>query len=69
MCLAQIVHAADVAADVDSAPFRAALRAIGEGGVDVESDDHKLLERASFVYDALYAWCCTDVGRPAEEAP
>jgi hypothetical protein len=23
----------------------------------VESDDHRLLERASFVYDALYAWC------------
>jgi heme-degrading monooxygenase HmoA len=31
--------------------------AIGLGGLDVEADDHRLLERASFVYDALYAWC------------
>ena len=27
------------------------------------SDDARLLERASFVYDALYAWCQREVGR------
>lgn len=57
MRLAKIVHAADVASDVDSHPFGAALRAIGDAGSIVEADDHRLLERASFVYDALYAYC------------
>jgi hypothetical protein len=65
MCLAQIVHAADVAADVSSDPLGAGLRAIGEGGVAVETDDQKLLERASFVYDALYAWCARQVATGA----
>ncbi|MDP9464824.1 MAG: chromate resistance protein [Actinomycetota bacterium] len=36
------------------------LLCIGIGGLDVEADDHRLLERASFVYDALYAWCQRD---------
>jgi hypothetical protein len=27
----------------------------------VEADDHALLQRASFVYDALYAWCTQQV--------
>ena len=49
--LAEIVHAADIDEDLDT------LLAIGLGGLDVETDDHRLLERASFVYDALYAWC------------
>ena len=39
----------------------AGLLAIGIGGLDVETDDHGLLDRASFVYDALYAWCQRDV--------
>jgi hypothetical protein len=55
MELARVVHAADVATDMDGHPFGAALRAIGEAGSVVESDDHRLLDRASFVYDALYA--------------
>jgi len=55
--LARIVHAADVASDVDTHPFGAALRAIGDAGSVVEDDDHRLLARASFVYDALYAHC------------
>jgi hypothetical protein len=33
------------------------LLAIGEGGLAVEADDQRLLEKGSFVYDALYAWC------------
>lgn len=55
--LAQIVHAADVSSDLDTDPLGAGLLAIGEGGLDVEDDDYRLLERGGFVYDALYAWC------------
>ncbi len=55
--LARIVHAADVSQDRDSDAFGAALEAIGAGGLLAESDDQRLLERGSFVYDALYAWC------------
>ena len=55
--LARIVHAADVAEDRASDPFGPALEAIGVGGLDAEPDDQRLLERGSFVYDALYAWC------------
>jgi len=54
--LAKIVHAADIAEDVDTDRFGAALLALGEGGLEAESDDHRLLDRGSFVYDALYAW-------------
>ena len=55
--LAKIVHAADIESELDTDPAGAGLLAIGLGGLDVETDDHRLLERASFVYDALYAWC------------
>lgn len=55
--LAKIVHAADIGADLHTDPLAAGLLAIGTGGLDVEPDDQALLERASFVYDALYAWC------------
>jgi hypothetical protein len=55
--LARIVHAADVAEDRDTDPLGPGLEAIGVGGLDVEADDHRLLERGEFVYDALYAWC------------
>jgi hypothetical protein len=57
MELARIVHAADIASDVDSHPFGVALRAIGDAGSSVETDDQRLRERAAFVYDALYAHC------------
>ena len=55
--LARIVHAADIAGQLDSDPLGPGLLAIGEGGLDVEADDQRLLERGRFVYDALYAWC------------
>jgi len=57
MRLARIVHSADVAEDRDTDPLGPGLEAIGSGGLAVEADDHRLLERGSFVYDALYAWC------------
>ena len=59
--LAKIVHAADIEADLDTDPAGPGLLAIGVGGLDVEADDHHLLERGSFVYDALYAWCARQV--------
>jgi hypothetical protein len=55
--LAAIVHAADIDSDLHTDPAGPGLLAIGLGGLDVEADDRVLLERASFVYDALYAWC------------
>jgi hypothetical protein len=55
--LARIVHAADVTGALDTDPLGPGLLAIGEGGLDAESDDQRLLERGVFVYDALYAWC------------
>jgi hypothetical protein len=55
--LAQIVHAADIDTELHTDPLGPGLLAIGLGGLDVESDDHTLLDRATFVYDALYAWC------------
>jgi len=54
--LARIVHAADIDSELDTDPAGPGLLAIGLGGLDVEADDHQLLERAGFVYDALYAW-------------
>ncbi len=61
MRLARIVHAADIESEVDSDAFAPALLALALGGLDVEADDHRLLDRASFVYDALYAWCAQQV--------
>jgi hypothetical protein len=55
--LARIVRAADIAGDVDTDPAGPGLLAIGLGGLDVEADDHRLLDKGRFVYDALYAWC------------
>jgi hypothetical protein len=59
--LARIVHAADISDDLHTDPLGAGLLAIGIGGLDVEADDLRLLDRGSFVYDALYAWCQRDV--------
>ena len=55
--LARIVHAADVSGQLHTDPIGAGLLAIGQGGLRVENDDQRLLERGVFVYDALYAWC------------
>ena len=57
MRLARIVHAADIESELHTDPAGPGLLAIGLGGLDVEADDHRLLDRAEFVYDALYAWC------------
>ena len=63
--LARIVHTADIETDLHTDPAAPGLLAIGLGGLDVEADDHRLLERAAFVYDALYAWCARQVATTA----
>ena len=63
--LAKIVHAADIAADLGTDPAGPGLLAIGLGGLAVEPDDHQLLAKGRFVYDALYAWCQRQVPAPA----
>jgi hypothetical protein len=60
--LARIVHAADIDGELETDPLGAGLLAIGIGGLDVETDDHALLEKGMFVYDALYAWCQKEPG-------
>jgi hypothetical protein len=63
--LARIVHAADIAEDIGTDPAGPGLLAIGLGGLDAEPDDHRLLEKGRFVYDALYAWCQQQARTPA----
>jgi len=55
--LARIVHAADISQDRDTDPLGPGLLAIGIGGLEVESDDRRLIDKGAFVYEALYAWC------------
>ena len=56
--LASIVHAADVASDIDTSPEGRGLRAIAEGFSLIHSvNDQKKIELESPVYDALYEWC------------
>ena len=64
--LARIVHAADIDGEQHTDPGGPGLLAIGLGGLDVEADDQQLLERAAFVYDALYAWCRREVAAGPE---
>src|SRR5947199_736400 len=56
--LAQIVHAADVAEDIDSSPEGRGLSAIAHGfALLFGTQDHKKIELETPVYAALYAWC------------
>jgi hypothetical protein len=53
--LARIVHCADFPDEVQDVPEAAGLQAISRGFPLVARDDHEALEKASFLYDALYA--------------
>jgi hypothetical protein len=55
--LAQIVHSADVEADLDLDPIARGLEAIAVGYSIRFPDDQENLARQFEVYDALYAWC------------
>ncbi|HKZ83070.1 MAG TPA: chromate resistance protein ChrB domain-containing protein [Anaerolineae bacterium] len=55
--LAKIVHAADIAEDIDTDPLARGLEAIASGFSLRYPDDEENLARQFEVYDALYAWC------------
>jgi hypothetical protein len=59
--LARIVHGADVSDDRDATPQSRGLLAVAEGFHLLELGDHRQLELSLPVYDALYAWCKTEV--------
>jgi hypothetical protein len=61
--LAKIVHAADVAEDMDSDPIAPGLEAIASGYSLRFPDDQENLAHQFDVYDALYAWCKLDVAK------
>jgi hypothetical protein len=64
--LAEIVHAADITADIDAVPEGRGLKAIAHGfSLVLGRDDAKKIELEMPLYDALYAWCrkqAEDVG-------
>jgi hypothetical protein len=56
--LGQIVHGADVSADLYGRPEAPGLKAVAEGFRHLGlADDHEVLAREWVVYDALYAYC------------
>lgn len=61
--LAQIVHAADVAEDIDTDPIARGLEALASGYSLRYPEDEENLARQFEVYDALYAWCRWQVAR------
>ena len=61
--LAQIVHAADVAADIDKDPIARGLEAIASGYSLRFPEDEENLARQFELYDALYAWCRLQVAK------
>jgi hypothetical protein len=61
--LAQIVHSADVSADIDKDPIARGLEAIASGFSLRFPEDEENLASQFEVYDALYAWCRLDVAK------
>jgi hypothetical protein len=61
--LAKIVHAADVAEDIDTDPVARGLEAIATGFGLRYPEDGENLSHQFQVYDALYAWCRLEVAR------
>jgi hypothetical protein len=55
--MAQIIHCADIDADVDKDPIARGLEAIAEGYRLRYIDDEENVAVQSEMYDALYAWC------------
>jgi len=53
--LARIVRSADFADELALTPEGAGVRTISRGFPLVARDDHETVERAAFLYDALYA--------------
>ncbi len=61
--LAKIVHAADVAEDIDKEPIARGLEAIASGYSLRFPEDLENLEHQMEVYDGLYAWCRMDAAK------
>jgi len=61
--LAKIVHAADVAEDIDKDPLARGLEAIATGYSLRFPEDEENLANQFEVYDALYAWCRLEVAK------
>jgi hypothetical protein len=61
--LAQIVHSADVAEDIDKDPIARGLEAIAQGFSLRFPDDTENLSQQFEVYDSLYAWCRLQVAK------
>ena len=53
--LGRIVRGADFADETDVVPESPGLRLLSHGFPMVAGDDHEILDRAAFLYDALYA--------------
>lgn len=61
--MAKIIHAADVAQDIDTDPIARGFEAIAVGySLRYPSDEENLLHQFE-VYDALYAWCRLQVAK------
>ena len=54
--MAEVIHAADVAADIDKDPVARGLEALAVGYGIRYPDDEENLSLQFEVYDALYAW-------------
>ena len=63
--LAKIIHAADVAADIDTDPIARGLEAIASGFSLRYPDDEENLSHQFEMYDSLYAWCRLEVVKGA----
>ncbi len=61
--LAQIIHAADVAEDIDKDPIARGFEAIAVGYSLRFPEDVENLENQFPVYDSLYAWCRLQVAK------
>ena len=61
--MAKIVHAADVAEDIDKDPIARGLEAVASGYSLRYPDDEENLAHQFEVYDALYAWCRLQVAK------
>ncbi len=53
--MARIVRGADFAEEIALTPESAGLRTISHGFPLVAKDDHEVIEKATFLYDSLYA--------------
>lgn len=61
--MAKIIHAADIAADIDTDPIARGLEAIAVGySLRFPNDEENLLHQFE-IYDALYAWCRLQVAK------